>query len=146
MTEEQRIEEIKKILKSDLVVNVEEAIDTSELDERYEEAIDKRARFINQVLTHLFSSRQISKLLERPQGDDKGLLTDEEKKVYHHTHQYQVGDEITGLHTITEDDWDIDGLLKAQRDLRKRLDRPKFNNVLEADAHNWDTRELDSPQ
>ena len=27
----------------------------------------------------------------------------------------------------------------------EQKDRPKFNNALEADAHNWDTRELDRP-
>ena len=46
--------------------------------------------------------------------NEKYLLADEEIEKYRHIFKYQIGDELSGLHTITEDDWDIAGLLKAQ--------------------------------
>ncbi len=74
-------------------------------------------------------AHQLQNLLT-PEGDAEGLLSPEETTKLAYTDSGKLYP--NAFYRIK----------KAQRDLTRR-ERPKFNNVLEADAHNWDIRELE---
>ena len=54
----------------------------------------------------------------------EALLAREIIKKYHGVYRYQIGDEITGLHNVEDDVWDIDGLLEAQHAKTLRVATP----------------------